>query len=139
VTTDFVWIRHEFPWIGDGFIHAVHTDAIATVIGHLRTMDFEFFEMNPTSGSVFDQLSDAFGFPDYFGRNWDAVNDCMGDIDPSMRSALVWRDADVSAATDPKLFAEACSTLMPSFDFWSQRGRQALLILVGSGTAFKRP
>ena len=115
------------------------TRTVATVVGHLRAVGFEFFEMNPASGSVFDQLSDAFRFPDYFGGNWDAVNDCMVDIDPPMRSALVWRDADLSAAADPKLFAKACSTLIPIFNFWSQQGRQAMLILVGRGTAFNRP
>jgi RNAse (barnase) inhibitor barstar len=132
-------MRHEFPWIGDGFIYAVHSEAVGEALGHLRALDFEFFEMTPASGSIFDQLSDAFGFPDYFGRNWDAVNDCMGETDPPMRSALVWRDADLFAASDPKSFAEACSTLIPVFDSWSERARQALLTLVGTGDAFKRP
>ncbi|MEU7524099.1 barstar family protein [Saccharothrix sp. NPDC042600] len=29
---------------------------------------------------VFEQLSDAYGFPSYFGWNWSALNDCLGDL-----------------------------------------------------------
>lgn len=37
--------------------------------------------------TLFGRFSDAFGFPEWFGRNWDAMEDCLTD--------LSWRpDAD---------------------------------------------
>jgi len=29
---------------------------------------------------LFDYLAEALGFPDYFGRNWDAVDECLRDL-----------------------------------------------------------
>ena len=31
-------------------------------------------------GQIHDLLKGAFGFPDYYGRNWDALYDCLGDL-----------------------------------------------------------
>jgi RNAse (barnase) inhibitor barstar len=39
-----------------------------------------------TTAAFFDELAAALQFPDYFGENWDAANDCLGD--------LVWVHAD---------------------------------------------
>ncbi|ARU63921.1 hypothetical protein CBW65_14750 [Tumebacillus avium] len=36
--------------------------------------------------SFFLEIALAFPFPDYFGRNWPALNDCLNDLD--------WLDAD---------------------------------------------
>jgi hypothetical protein len=52
MTTDFVWMRREFPWIGYGFIQAVHPDAVGAVVSRLRALDFEFFEMNRIPGAT---------------------------------------------------------------------------------------
>ena len=42
---------------------------------------------------VMDELSRAFSFPDYFGRNWDAVSDCLSDFrDQRPKSLTVIRD-----------------------------------------------
>lgn len=30
--------------------------------------------------TVHDLLKEAFGFPEYYGRNWDALADCLGDF-----------------------------------------------------------
>ena len=139
VAAEFIWIRHEFPWLGDGFIHAVHVDAADDFVRRLRGFDFEIFEMGLSAMSIFDQLADAYTFPDYSGRNWAAVNDSLGDVNPPARSALVWRGADSAAADDPKTFAEACCTLLPVFDSWSADGRQAVLVLVGQGPGFRHP
>jgi RNAse (barnase) inhibitor barstar len=33
-----------------------------------------------TTAAFFDELAAALQFPDYFGDNWDATNDCLGDL-----------------------------------------------------------
>ena len=31
-------------------------------------------------GRLHEMLQEAFGFPDYYGKNWDALYDCLGDL-----------------------------------------------------------
>ena len=31
-------------------------------------------------GEIHDLLKESFGFPEYYGRNWDALSDCLEDF-----------------------------------------------------------
>ncbi len=51
-----------------------------------------------TVGSIEDLhglLKTTFDFPDYYGRNWDALWDCLGEIDraPMTITLIGWGDA----------------------------------------------
>lgn len=35
-----------------------------------------------TKEELLDCLAQTFGFPEYFGRNWDALTDCLSDLSP---------------------------------------------------------
>lgn len=45
--------------------------------------------------ALFDALAEALSFPDYFGRNWDAVADCLSDAEPTLLrvDASMWERA----------------------------------------------
>ncbi len=34
-----------------------------------------------TDKALFTEIADAFHFPDYFGHNWDALDECLADLD----------------------------------------------------------
>jgi RNAse (barnase) inhibitor barstar len=86
------WTTTTPPWV-----HAVATstpemeeppaDGLVRVLeGHeLRTED-----------QVFENFARAFAFPDYFGRNWDAFDECMGDLAwlPARSYRVVIMDAE---------------------------------------------
>ncbi|HEX8616174.1 MAG TPA: barstar family protein [Thermoanaerobaculia bacterium] len=42
-------------------------------------------------GELFDALAEALELPDYFGRNWDAFDECLRDLDGPV--LLLVRDA----------------------------------------------
>ncbi|MDQ1343895.1 MAG: Barstar protein [Patescibacteria group bacterium] len=44
--------------------------------------------------AFYDEASSAFGFPDYFGRNLDALADCLSDVATPCRIVWLHTDAD---------------------------------------------
>lgn len=48
--------------------------------------------------ALFSKLAQALQFPDYFGHNWDALVDCLGDVEDDVvlliyDAAVLWREA----------------------------------------------
>ena len=66
---------------------------------------------------VFDAFSRALAFPDWFGRNWDALEDCLTD--------LSWREAPgyvllLEGAEDSGTLADVLGS---AAQFWAGQGR----------------
>jgi hypothetical protein len=131
-----VWFLREFTWLGSGFIHAVADDYADTFAADLRGLRFTVAMFPGGSVQEFrEHLGAALGFPD-FVRNWDALHDFFRDFAKHDRFAVMWRKADAFARADPKLFGEACRTLVDELDALPF---QAVLVITGSGDAFHRP
>jgi RNAse (barnase) inhibitor barstar len=58
-----------------------------------------------------DRAAEAFGFPDYFGRNWDAFADSLGDIDDNPGTVVVWDGWREFASRDEASFDVALEVL----------------------------
>jgi RNAse (barnase) inhibitor barstar len=59
---------------------------------------------DPDKMSTMDAIAAALSFPDWFGRNLDALYDLLTDLSwlPEGEHVLVWVAADVLKRTDPK-------------------------------------
>jgi RNAse (barnase) inhibitor barstar len=53
-----------------------------------------------TKAAMLDALAEAMDFPDYFGRNLDALNDVVNDLPPGEHT-LVWRSPRTLREADP--------------------------------------
>jgi RNAse (barnase) inhibitor barstar len=108
--TKFVSLQSELPWVGRGFIHPLPRDAAAGV-ADLEALGFRVVRFDGATitdrESFHREVADAFGFPDYYGRNWDAFDECFGELEMTPHLAVVWTDADRLAANDLTTFAEA--------------------------------
>jgi RNAse (barnase) inhibitor barstar len=61
-----------------------------------------------TSGEQFlDAVAAALDFPGYFGRNWNALDDCLFDINEP--TIVEWTHADRLADADPESYELAIS------------------------------
>src|SRR5690349_10412433 len=61
-----------------------------------------------------DQIANTLHFPDYFGRNWDALNDSLTDLDwltPKTGYVLVFENLEHFGTTRPQEFDEATEVL----------------------------
>jgi len=62
-----------------------------------------------TVGDFHEAISTALTFPPYYGRNLDALADCLGDCDGSQ--LLLWDDWGVFARAEPRVAAIALDLL----------------------------
>ncbi len=61
------------------------------------------FERLQTPDAVYDYLTEELGFPAYFGRNLDALHDCLTDIGAPTRLILTGTEAPVAQRFLPVL------------------------------------
>lgn len=63
--------------------------------------------------STMDAIAVALSFPDYFGRNLDALYDCLTDLSwlPGGEHVLIWGGAELLKEADPRAYLAIRSVL----------------------------
>lgn len=69
-------------------------------------------------------IAAAFDFPDYFGVNWDALDECLRDMSwaPAAGYVLVVTGAEGLWQRDPRLAARLIRSWLFSAEGWAARG-----------------
>ncbi|MDP8909631.1 MAG: barstar family protein, partial [Chloroflexota bacterium] len=150
--SDFVWFRQAMPWLGPGFVYCVHEDALDILRGDLARHRFNIVSLDGTAmtdgPSFHAEAKRAFGFPDYYGSNWDAFNDCLGETRLAHPTAILWSAAEVLVSSDLKTFAEAIAEFSRFRDAFKRADPRTVevadpvqveLLLLGRGKGFRRP
>jgi RNAse (barnase) inhibitor barstar len=67
-----------------------------------------------TEANLYDEFGAALQFPDYFGENWDALNECITDLSwvPAQRYVLVLVDAVAVLADTPPRSLEVLTRIL---------------------------
>ena len=88
-----------------------------------------------TRAGFFQEIAGALHFPDYFGRNWDAVYDCLTDFDwlPAAGYVLVLDGFDHLAMNEPGQWEIGLKVLREACAFWRPLSRPMYALLCGSG------
>ena len=73
-------------------------------------------------------FAQALQFPEYFGHNWDAFYDCLGDVEGE-QLVLLLRAASEFARAEPEEFAAAIDTLTDAAELWRESGRSLLVAI----------
>jgi RNAse (barnase) inhibitor barstar len=81
----------------------------------------------------FQELAQALRFPDYFGHNWDAVYDCLTDLNwlPATGYALVVDGFDHLATNEPQQWNIGLKVLREACAFWEPLPRPMYALLRG--------
>lgn len=82
----------------------------------------------------FDKLANALSFPSYFGRNWDAVYDCLTDpsVMPVERVVLVLDGFERFAVSEPEQWRVALNVFGDASEFWTTLDRSLCVLLYGA-------
>jgi hypothetical protein len=72
---------------------------------------------------LLDALAVGFSFPGYFGRNWDAVDECLRDLSwlPADGYVLVVAGAERFWRRDPRLPAKLIRSWLFCAEIWARR------------------
>jgi RNAse (barnase) inhibitor barstar len=135
---DFVDFSLELPGLRGSRCHVLPA-ADEAALRHV--LDRHAFEVRVLEGGrihdepgFFDAVSVALALPPHFGRNWAALDDCLGELsDDTPRLALVWRDVDRSLAADAQTVFNAVLAFDAVCNVWSS---QLEVFLLGSSSGF---
>ncbi|XGV98390.1 MAG: barstar family protein [Leptolyngbya sp. BL-A-14] len=81
-------------------------------------------------------IASAMSFPDYFGKNWDALDDCLTDLDwlEGDRLVLLYDQPDRFAQADPSEWQVALDILRSTVEYWRTNNRSFSVFFKGSHT-----
>ena len=73
--------------------------------------------------ALLDAIAAAFDFPDYFGANWDALEECLRDMSwaPAGGYVLLVTQAEGLWQRDPRLAARLVRSWLFCAEDWAQR------------------
>lgn len=79
-------------------------------------------------------VAEALSFPDYFGMNWDAFEDCLTDMSAHEDAGgylIVYDGIQTFAEEDAENFDTALEILKDSATFWTDQGKRMIVVLRG--------
>jgi hypothetical protein len=84
--------------------------------------------------ALLEAVAGALGFPAYFGRNWDALEDGLRDLSwlAGDGAVLLWTPVDPLVEADPDAWRVALDVLRDVAAWWAGEGRPFLAVLGGA-------
>jgi RNAse (barnase) inhibitor barstar len=79
--------------LGTLTVHFASEEQAAALRGDASLRVAEIGAAIRSEEDLFRELARVLEFPDYFGHNWDAVSDCLGDLDTEQPLALLVHNA----------------------------------------------
>lgn len=92
----------------------------------------------------FSAAAGAFGFPEYFGENWDAFEEVLSsqefdeadDLDDAQGLLILWSNWADLAISEPDQFATAIEVFRDVLGAWAGDDLAARVVLLGEGPHF---
>ncbi len=84
--------------------------------------------------SFLEACSESFGLPEWFGMNWDALEECLAELELGVDGLVVlWSEWGEFAEEAPQDFATAVDVLRGAVKTWAADGVLGGVVLVGEG------
>jgi len=108
--------------VRSGVYRVTRGDAIGEVMRDAAQIDLK-------DGDALRAIARALHFPEWFGGNWDALEDCLGDLSwrPGEGHVLVLGNWQALSSDDLGVLIDV---LRSTAEFWSGRGKPFFAVLV---------
>lgn len=106
-------LRKLFSWLRGYSAGFADQSRLPDLVAGLEAGGFQLFFLDGQrisgESDFFREVQAALEFPAYFGHNWSAFIDSLGDLErrPARRVGVIWKHADLSARHDVAVFVEA--------------------------------
>ena len=107
-------------------VHFADHNKVIEVLGEVTQLPFFISKANVknvnTEQDLFNEVASVLKFP-YFGRNWDALNDCLCDMDwiPARGYLLILESAKDVWSNAPQVAGQFISSWQTAAQFWGER------------------
>lgn len=105
-------------------VHFVLSDEVKTDMGLLGLAVMKGSVAGITTDKeLFAVVSIAMQFPKYFGNNWDALDECLGDMGwfPANGYLLVLHDAAKGWSQSPYVLGRFVTSWLEACEYWTKR------------------
>lgn len=84
-----------------------------------------------TKADFLAAMAREFQFPDYFGMNWDALEECLTDLEwlPASGYVLLYDNCDQFGERDEDAWRTSLTILYAAADYWEAAGRRFFVLL----------
>jgi RNAse (barnase) inhibitor barstar len=108
--------------VRSGVYRVTRSDAVDQVMRDAAQIDLK-------DGDALRAIAKALRFPDWFGGNWDALEDCLCDLSwrPGKGHLLVFRNWQALTSDDLGVLIDV---LRSSAEFWQGRGKPFFAVLI---------
>jgi hypothetical protein len=83
--------------------------------------------------SFLRKIAEVMRFPDYFGYNWDALDECITDLDwcPAARYILIYDYPEAFSKVEPEEWKTANDILRSAVEYWQGTDTPLEVLLIG--------
>ena len=111
--------------------------AIANGAAGLQKLKTEIFYLDGREirdkQSFLQKMAEVMRFPDYFGYNWDALEECITDLDwcPAARYILIYDYPEAFSKAEPDQWKIAYDILRSAVEYWQGTDTLLEVLLIG--------
>jgi hypothetical protein len=111
--------------------------AIANSVDGLQKLGTEIFYLDGREirdkQSFLRKVAEVMRFPDYFGYNWDALEECITDLDwvPAARYILIYDYPEVFSKVEPEEWKMVNDILRSAVEYWQGTDTPLDVLLIG--------
>ena len=111
--------------------------AIANGAAGLQKLKTEIFYLDGREirdkQSFLQKMAEVMRFPDYFGYNWDALEECITDLDwcPAARYILIYDYPETFSKAEPEQWKIAYDILRSAVEYWQGTDTLLEVLLIG--------